>query len=83
MRMKMFTSGNVKQFKSHVRDDVFEGLSLVVVLRVVVERCIHNSPFVVHIAVGIKCNLLFCIGLPLVDGQIRWFEKDVRLLPVG
>lgn len=71
MRMKMFTGGDVKQFDSHVRDNVFEGLSLVVVLRVVVDRCIYNAPVVVHIAVRIKSNLLFYIGLALVDGQIR------------
>jgi len=71
VRMKVFTSGNVKQFDSHMRGDVFEGLSLVVVFRVVVHRCIYNSPVVVHIAVRIKSDLLFCIKLPLVDGRIR------------
>jgi len=71
VRMKVFTSSDVKQFDSHVRDNVFEGLSLVVVLRVVVDRCIYNSPVVVHIAVRIKSNLLLCIELPLVGGGIR------------
>lgn len=65
--MKVFTSGDVEQLNSHVRANVFERLSLVVVLGIVVECCIHESPVIVHVAVRIKCDLLFCIGLLLVD----------------